>query len=312
MILNEIKKELRRSKNLTLTLRYIILYKGTSVVIYDHEFVCQKKILNLKYVYNGYVSPDETKLLLVSNTNTYYLISLEDFSMLSAHSIKSPYNENLEGKACWNSNDSFLLPIQNSVSMLSTLRKFNCDSFNSFEDFLAELFWINYVTFVVEKNSYLIIGLDRNEDTWNVIWMDTCGNYTSYRIDYFDEAILDVNVCYDEEEIILTGESKVYSCDFHGVPADMLKNNNFENIIYHGFPLFFKRSKNNAAIIYLGTTNELVVYDLKHHLTINSYRMEFGARNIEEWNDIIFVCSSDGIKPISLVGREKTGDGSVS
>ena len=301
MILNEIKKELRHSKNLTLTSRYIILYRGASVVIYDYKFVCQKKILNLKYVYNGYVSPDETKLLLVSNTNRYYLISLENFSMLSTHSIKSPYNENLEGIACWSSNDSFLLPVQNSISMLSTLRKFNCDSSNSFEDFLAESFWIIYVTFVAQKNSYLIIGLDRRKNIWNLIWMDMYGNYTIYRIDDFDEAILHVNVCFDAEEIILTGESKFYSCDFHGVPSDMMKKYHFENIIYHGFPLFLKRSKNNASIVYLGTTNELVVYDLKHHFTINSYHMEFGARGIEELNDIIFVCSSDGIKPISLL-----------
>ena len=76
MILNEIKKELKYSKNLTLTSKYIILYKGASVAVYDYKFVCLKKIPNLKYVYNGYVSPDETKLLLVSNANRYYLISL--------------------------------------------------------------------------------------------------------------------------------------------------------------------------------------------------------------------------------------------
>lgn len=301
MILNEIKKELRYSKNLTLTSKYIISYRGASVVIYDHKFACQKKISNLKYVYNGYVSPDETKLLLVSNTNRYYLFSLENFSMLTSHTIKSPYNANLEGRACWCSNDSFLVPVQNSISMLSTLRKFNCDSSNSFEDFLAESFWIIYVTFVVRKNSYLIIGLDRRKHTWNLIWMDMHGNYKIYRIDDFDEAIFDVNVCYDAEEIVLTGESKIYSCNFHGIPSDMMKKYHFENIIYHGFPLFLKHSKNNDSIVYLGTTNELVVYDLKHQLTINSYRMEFGARNIEEFGDIIFVCSFDGINPISLI-----------
>lgn len=300
MIPNEVKKELKRSKNLTLTSRYIILYNGASIAIYDHEFVCQKKILNLKYVYDGYVSPDETKLLLVSSTNRYYLVSLEDFSVLGTRSIKSPYNGSLEGRGCWISNDSFLLPVQNDGSLLSTLRKYNCDSSGSFEDFLAELFWIIYVTFVAKNNSYLIIGLDRNEHTWNVIWMDKCGNYTSYRIDSFNEAIFDVFVCYDDEKIILTGESTVYSCDFHGFPADILKNNKFENLIYHGFPLFFKRSKSNDAIAYLGTTNELVVYDLEHHITIGSYHMKFGARDIEELNNIIFVCSSDGIKPISL------------
>ena len=300
MILNEIKKELRHSKNLTLTSRYIILYKGTSVVIYDHTFVCQKKILKLKYVYNGYVSPDETKLVLVSNTNRYFLVSLENFSVLDSHSIKSPYNGNLEGRACWDSNTSFLLPVQNDDSMLSALRKYNYDSCISFEDFLAELFWIISVKFVVKNNSYLMIGLDRNEDAWNLIWMDKCGNYTSYRIEHFNEAIFDVSVCCDDEKIILTGESTVYCCDFRGFPKEH-ENNKFKNIIYHGFPLFFKHSKNNDDIVYLGTTNELVIHDIKHNLTINSYHMEFGARNIEELNDIIFISSPNGVELISLL-----------
>lgn len=301
MILNKIKKELRHSKNLTLTSKYIILYKGTSVAVYDYEFVCLKKIPNLKYVYNGYVSPDETKLLLVSNANRYYLISLEDFSVLSTRSIKSPYDEGLEGKACWTSNNSFLLPVQNSISLLSTLREFHCGSSDSFKDFLAELFWIRYVTFVTKNDSYLIIGLDRNEDAWNVIWMDKCGNYTNYRIDKFNEAVFDVCVCYDNEKIILTGESTVYCCDFRGFPAHIFENNELKNITYHGFPLFFKRSKNNDAIVYFGTTNELLIYDLKHQIIIRSYDMGFGARDIEELNDIMFVCSSDGIRAISLL-----------
>lgn len=301
MTLNEIKKELGRAKNLTLTSKYIIVYRGASVVIYNHEFVCQKKILNLKYVYNGYVSPDETKLLLVSNTNRYHIISLIDFSVLSTCAIKAPYNGNLEGMACWYSDDSFLLPVQNPVSMLSTLRKYNCDSSDSFKDYLAESFWIIYVTFVKQKNKYLIIGLDRDENIWNLIWIDTCGNHTNYKINCFDEAILYVNVCCDDEKIIITGESTVYCCDFHGFPTDILKPDSFENIIYHGFPLCSIRSKNNEDIVYVGTTNELVVYDLKHHLTINSYHMEFGARDIKELIDIIFVCSFDGIKPISLL-----------
>ena len=301
MIPNEVKKELRYSKNLTLTSKYIILYRGVSVVIYDYKFVCQKKITNLKYVYNGYVSPDETKLLMVSANNRYYLFSLENFSMLSAHTIKAPYNDNLEGMACWYSNDSFLLPVNNPISLLSTLRKINCNSPNSFKDYLVESFWIIYVTFVKQKNKYLIIGLDRREDTWNLIWMDKNENFTIHKVKDFNEAIVHVDICYDTEMIVLTGESTFYCCDFHGFSADILKSNKFTNILCHGFPLFFKRSKNNDAIAYLGTTNELVVYDLKRHFTINSYHMEFGARGIEELNDVIFVCSWDGIKPISLL-----------
>ena len=300
MVLNETKKELRYSKNLTLTSKYIILYSGTSVVIYDYKFACQKKISNLKYVYNGYVSPDETKLLLVSNTNRYYLFSLENFSMLSAHSLKSPYNANLEGVACWCTNDSFLLPAQNSISLLSTLKKFNCDSPNSFKDYLAEAFWIKYITVVEQKNKCLIIGFNRRDNTWNVIWMDMDGKHTVYRILDFDEAVLAVDICYDAKRIVLTGESKIYSCDFYGVPSNIRGTYTFENIIVNGFPLFFKYSQSDASIAYLGTTQELIVYDLKKHVAVKQHQMEFGARDIKEFGEILFVSTYNGLKLITL------------
>lgn len=307
MTLNEIKKVLRCSKNISFTSKYIIVYRGASVIIYDHELVCQKKILNLKYVYYGYVSPDETKLLLVSADNHYYIFSLESFSMLSAHTIKAPYNGNLEGMACWYSDDSFLLPVQNPVSMLSTLRKYNCDSSASFKDYLVESFYIIYVTFVKQKDKYLIIGLDRNEClardefAWYLIWMDMDEKFTIYKIKDFNETINRFDICYDTETIYLTGDSAVYSYDFYGVPSNTIKKHHLENIVYHGFPLCFRHSKNNDSIVYLGTSNELIIYDIKRHLTIKSYSMEFGASEIIEFGDIIFVSSIDGVKPISLI-----------
>ena len=257
MILNEIKKELRHSKNLTLTSRYIILYNGSSVVIYDYEFVCQKKILNLKYVYNGYVSPDETKLLLVSNKNRYYLVSLENFSVLKTCSIKSPHNGNLEGNACWNSNDSFFLPVQNDISMLSTFRKYNCDSSDSFEDFLAELFWIKYVTFVAKNDSYLIIGLNRNDDVWNVVWMDKCGNYTSYEIDSFNEAILDVCVCCDDEKIIgmarIVGDGSYYTV-YDVVVRKTYQGKGVGKILMNEIVNWYKSIEDDDTYLYLGAS----------------------------------------------------------
>lgn len=300
MILNEIKKELIYSKNITLTSKYIILYKGSSVTIYNHQFSCQKKFLNLKYVYNGYVSPDETKLLLVSNSNRFYIVLLDELTLISTRSIKSPYNGNLEGVACWCSDNTFILPVQNSASMLSTLRKYNCDSSVMFQNYLEEIFSIKYITFIKQKNEYLILGFNRTDNCWNIIWLDMFMRYTTFKILEFDEAIFDVEVCSDTERIILTGESKIYSCDFQGIPSDIKGYQIPENITFHGLPVFFKLSKNDSSIAYFGTTNSLIVYDLKKQNTIRSYHMEYGARAVEEFGEYLFVSSYDGLKLLSL------------
>ena len=297
---NNIKNDLIYSKNLTITSKYIILYRGASVSIYDHNFIFQMRIPNLKYVYYGYVSPDETKLLLVSNAKRYYIFSLENFSLLCARSIRSPYNDNLEGVACWCSNDSFLLPAQNSVSLLSTIKKFNCTASDSCKDYLVELFWIRHISFVEKKNKCLIIGLNRRDHNWNVIWMDMDGKYEVYRIANFNEALFNVDIWCDTERIVLTGETTIYSCDFYGVPSNIMGDYDFENIIYPGIPEFFRRSQNDASIAYLGTSHALIIYDLKHHVAIHSYPMIFGAQNVTEFGDTIFVSSYDGVKLISL------------
>lgn len=300
MVINEIKKDLIYSKNVTITSKYIILYKGASLAIYDYNFVLQKNIHNLRYVYNGYVSPDEKKLLLVSNTNRYYIFSLEDFSLIVSSSIKKPYNGGIEGVACWVNNDSFMLPVQNPTSMLSTLRKIGCVSPFSFDDFLLNEFWVRYITFIEHNNKCLILGLNRQDHVWNIIWMDQHGKCTIHKILDFDEAIFNVFVSHNTETLVLTGESKQYSCDFYGNPTNIWGDYLAELNITHDFMTCFQVSQKNASIAYLGTTGSLIVYDLKERRAIRLYRMEFGARAINEFGNFLFVSSHNGIHLISL------------
>ena len=300
MVINDINKDLIYSKNVTITSEYFVLYKGTSIDIYDHNFVFQKSIPNLKYVYNGCVSPDQKKLLLVSNANRYYIFSLENFSLIANSVIKRPYNGGLEGIGCWFNNDSFMLAVQNPTSMLSTLRKINCVSPFLIDDFLPNEFWVRYITFIEHKKKFLIIGLDRQDHIWYILWMDQHGNRTINKILDFDETIFDVFVSHNTETLVLTGESKIYSCNFYGVPTNTWGDLLTELDMARNFLTCFHISHRNSSIAYLGTTDSLTVYNLKEHNVVRSYPMEFGARSIKEFGDFLFVSSLDKLHLIPL------------
>lgn len=301
VISNETKKEMKRAKDFTITSKYIVLYNGSSVIIYDKHFVFLKKITGLKFVYKGYVSPDEKKLLLVSNTNRIYLVSLENLDIVLTYIVPKPYNDNLEGRACWYSNDSFLLPIQNKATMLSTVRKITCNLDLLFEDFLSEKFWIIYISFVECQNQYLIIGSERNTQQWNIIWLDKENNYTVNKILGFDEAIFDVTLIDKTGHIILTGETRMHYCNFNGFPIRTPQMLSIDISQQLGHINFIKYSKYELDKVYLGTSNALIACSLSRQSITNFFSLEFGAHNVEELsNDTFLVSTWNGIKLFSI------------
>jgi len=300
MIDNDVKKEFRYAKNVTVSSKHIILYRGTSVVIYDRQFIYQKKITNLKYVYKGYVSPDEKILLLVSSTNRVYIVSLENFTLLNTYTVAKPYNYNLEGLACWYTENSFLLPVQNSITHLSAVRKICYKPNIVFEDFLSDKFWIVYVTFVECNNQYLFIGLDRNNNCWNLIWMNKQNKFIIHKVLGFNEAIFDIQIICNTENIVLTGESKMHCCDFDGNPSMLSQVVPVNFLKKFGFPCFFKLSQKNTDFAYVGTLDALIVWSLSKRSAIKICSIEFGARNIEELDDLLLVSTFSGIKLLSI------------
>ena len=88
---------LRHAKDFCFTEKYSIFCTGKSAFICDRALKLLCKIENLSYVYHAFVSPDEKTLLLVSNSNKFYLVDLNDFSV-KKHTVRGKYNHNLEGR----------------------------------------------------------------------------------------------------------------------------------------------------------------------------------------------------------------------
>ena len=77
MNLNRIKcKPLERAKNLCVSRSYIVGCTGKKAAIMDKQLNLIHTIEGLDYVYSAEVSPDETKLLLISTLNKFYIVDL--------------------------------------------------------------------------------------------------------------------------------------------------------------------------------------------------------------------------------------------
>ena len=166
MKLERIKcKPLERAKNLCISQSYIIGCTGQKASIMDKQLNLIHTVEGLEYVYSAEVSPDETKLLLISNGNKFYIVDLHTFEKTRI-TVKAPYNHNLEGRGCWSfDGKSIWIPVQRSTGYInSTLRRYCVDDFEKFEDCLADKYCINGISRIDSNNTYFLTGHNRREN----------------------------------------------------------------------------------------------------------------------------------------------------
>lgn len=158
-------KPLERAKNLCVSQSYIIGCTGKNAAIMDKQRNLIHTVEGLEYVYCAEVSPDETKLLLISNANKFYIVDLRTFEKTRI-TIKAPYNHNLEGRGCWSfDGKSIWLPVQRSTGYInSTLRRYCAYDFSKFEDYLADKYYLNGISKADSCGTYFLTGYNRQEN----------------------------------------------------------------------------------------------------------------------------------------------------
>ncbi len=157
-------KPLDRAKNLCVSRSYIVGCTGKKAVIIDKQLNHIHTVEGLEYVYSAEVSPDETKLLLISNGNKFYIVDMNTFEKTRI-TVKAPYNHNLEGRGCWSfDGESVWIPVQRSTDYInSTLRCYCVQDFSKYEDYLADKYYLNGISKIEANNTYFLTGYNRQE-----------------------------------------------------------------------------------------------------------------------------------------------------
>jgi len=218
-------KCLSRAKSFEISENHIFIFTGSRIIILDDEFNCIDEITGLNYVNKGYLSPDKTKLLLVSTINKFYILSLSDFN-LESHTIRGKnLSGNLEGNGCWSfDGNAVYIPAQSKYGKRSIFRKYCIDNFE-FEDVLPNNFYIQFVKAIQPSNKYLLVCLEANnilDSSWNLIWYDG-HSFEKHIVQGFDDAIYNIEIDETHEIIHLFGAEKNICCDYYGNILDSSK-----------------------------------------------------------------------------------------
>ena len=72
---------------MTISKKYMVFPTGKKVLIYERKFQLVREIEGLSYCYKAFISPNEEIVLLVSNSNCFYILSLLTFE-LSKYTIR--------------------------------------------------------------------------------------------------------------------------------------------------------------------------------------------------------------------------------
>ncbi len=158
-------KPLERAKDIHISRSYIIGCTGPKAVILDRQLNLIHTVDGLEYVYSAQVSPDETKLLLISNGNKFYVVDMQTFEKTRI-TVRAPYNYNLEGLGCWSfDGKSIWIPVNRSKGYInSTLRRYCVEDFSQFEDYLHDKYCIGCLLKLEKTRTYFLIGYNRQED----------------------------------------------------------------------------------------------------------------------------------------------------
>lgn len=166
MRLERIKcKALERAKNIFLSKSYIIGCTGRKAVVMDKQLNLIHTVEGLEYVYFAEMSPDETKLLLISNDRYFYVVDMHSLEKTRI-TVKAPYNHNLEGRGCWSfDGKSVWIPVQRSNGYInSTLRRYGIDDFDKYEDYLEDKYYLNGILRIDTDHTYFLTGYNRQEN----------------------------------------------------------------------------------------------------------------------------------------------------
>ena len=280
MKLERIKcKPLERAKDLCVSRSYIVGCTGQKAAILDKQRNLLHTVEGLEYVYSAEVSPDETKLLLISNGNKFYIVDLYTYEKTRI-TVKAPYNYNLEGRGCWSFDGrSLWIPIQHSGTMNSTLRCYCADDLSQYSDYLADKYCITGIMRLEAMGSFFMTGYHRQENRYYFIYFDGS---------VFREYPLDANVnivgatpTVDAEKGVVTVAS-VSGCRQFTLEGKLIKT------IPHPAP---KSKKIGASDVFM----HLCDGDTEKQKHLKELSNAYGMENVSAPDNILkYAPSSDG------------------
>ncbi len=286
-----------RAYDFTISEKYIVGCTGRRAKILDRNLNLIADIDGLDYVYSARFSPDEKKLLLISNGNIFYTVDMETCQK-NRKTVKKPYDYNIEGRGCWSHDGkNIFIPVMNTQNLMSTLRCYNSENTDNFYDLLVEKYVIKDIYKLENSSRYLIIGFVRKgKQPYYAIYFDG---------EQFEEYLLQDtagDIVFNSDVNNETGVITLYLHD-----TCCLYKWNGEKIHCIHFPKEIgyveKLAQSSCGkYVYAATENGFYILDSDTKKILAEAEEEHGAQNCEELEKgLVAVATWGGVKIYEII-----------
>ena len=302
---------LKNCKKLICANQYVIVLTGRSVLILSREMELLKQIDGFQYLYDGQLSPDGTKLLLISTGANFYMLSMDTLELLWKARVKEGKYCNLEGKGVWTLDGSrFFFIVLDQKTFQYKIRSYNALDPNDFYDetSLSETHRIHEILAIHSLNSYVLLGQDRFDEQFNLpsrplkLFIYQAGICQEFVLN--SQTGIPFGMNYDENlgKLIIYTDKGTFSCNLQGEDIRKISlentdgNNSANPFSYYGFSQIKQIAMSqNGRYVFIASSYGFDICDKESGGVIFSKEYGFGAENFTEIQEnLIVVCRYTG------------------
>lgn len=298
---------LKNAKRIIRSDRNFLVLTGRAVIILDHELNHIKTIEGLKYAYNGHISPDGTKLFVISNQPEFYMISLETLEMVYRCHLKGQVTT-MEGQGCWSLDGKYvMLPVMDKQTYTWALRIYDATVPERYVDDTAPSadFWF-YTVLPISKEGavYLLVRTrdgERSEQKINHLCLLRYDSAWSgrYDIPHQDGTPFSMEYREDANRLVIYTFENTFTCDTHGGHVREIDTGHGADERSHmlfKMPFTVKQitASMNGKYLYMASNVGLDIFDRATGELRYSKELTYGAEHVME--------IEDGLIAVSLYG----------
>ena len=321
MILKKLKTTLvPHIEGVDISENYLALFTGQRAVVLNRKLEIIHDIRNLKYIYDGRISPDEKRLLLTGTGSNIMLYSFENEDIYDKITLRKPYNGNISGRAIWSRDGEkiFVLPM-NVETTTNIVRIFEADNLKKHKD-IDILNYLMYDIIHIENDQYAVLAYKRETECYYIILFDSQKTKIMQLSRFDNRMIQDVNYDYVTELFELDGWSEIIYVEKNSkaslkptIPNELTVRENIRKITddVNKSNYYFEYLKEvnllektlidglkkitlskNGKYIFVVTNMELIVLSTEKREILQKEKIDLSAKGFQEFDDGVLIATS--------------------